>query len=208
VIYVDGKTGARPIRLVRSTPNLANWINVHPLRDNPEAPLWIDLGQRNYGSQFTYAAANTMLKRRCKKANLSKRVSLNLFRHSEATSSAMFMTEAQMRKRHGWSPESKMPARYVHLVNADVDQAILEHYGIKKQKAIDEKIPQICIICKNPNSFDSTICSQCGKPLDLEAAIQVEDEQNKLIIELKKAVKENQETKKKVKQILNHLKIE
>jgi len=28
VINVDGKTGARPIRLVRSTPNLANWINV------------------------------------------------------------------------------------------------------------------------------------------------------------------------------------
>lgn len=31
------------------------------------------------------------------------------------------MTEAQLRKRHGWSPESKMPARYVHMINADVD---------------------------------------------------------------------------------------
>ncbi|HZS73877.1 MAG TPA: integrase, partial [Candidatus Nitrosotalea sp.] len=27
IIHVDGKTGPRPIRLIRSTPNLASWIN-------------------------------------------------------------------------------------------------------------------------------------------------------------------------------------
>ena len=36
IIKVDGKTGPRPIRLVKSTPTLSSWINVHPMRENPE----------------------------------------------------------------------------------------------------------------------------------------------------------------------------
>lgn len=41
VIHVDGKTGARPVRLIKSTPSLASWYDSHPYKDNPEAPLWI-----------------------------------------------------------------------------------------------------------------------------------------------------------------------
>jgi len=84
------------------------------------------------------------------------------------------MTEAQMRKRHGWTAESKMPARYVHLVNADVDEAIFEHYGIEKKGKTKENLPKICKICDVPNSPESKICSKCGKPLDLEAALKME----------------------------------
>jgi integrase len=120
IIKVDGKTGARTIRLIRSTPNLAAWMNAHPQRNNPEAPLWIELSKNKLGRQLTYFAAYQMIRRRCSQANLPKRVYLNLFRHSEATETAKYLTEAQMKKRHGWSQDSKMPGRYVHLVNADV----------------------------------------------------------------------------------------
>jgi len=37
---------------------------------------------------------------------------------------------------------------------------------------------QFCLVCKNANSYDATICSQCGKPLDLETAI-IEEEKEK-----------------------------
>lgn len=103
VIHVDGKTGARPIRLIRSTPNLAQWLAVHPFKDNPDVPLWV-ITQKNYfGRPFTYATARKLIKDRCEQANLPKRLYLNLFRHSEATESAKFMTEAQMKMRHGWT---------------------------------------------------------------------------------------------------------
>ncbi len=177
VIHVDGKTGARPIRLVKSTPNLASWINVHPLKDKPDAPLWIILTKKKFGEPLTYSAANQMVKRRCKQAQLSKRVHLNLFRHSEATETAKYMTEAQMKKRHGWTPESNMAARYVHLVNADVDEAIFEHYGIKKNEEAKSKLPQKCHVCDMPNSPDSSICSKCGKPLDLKTAIERDEKE-------------------------------
>ncbi|MDH3311633.1 MAG: site-specific integrase [Nitrosopumilus sp.] len=131
VLHVNGKTGARPIRLIKSTPNLAAWMSVHPFKDNSSSPLWPNISNKNFGEPLTYAGARQMLNRRCRKANISKHVNLNLFRHSEATVTANFMTEAQMRKRHGWASNSQMPARYVHLVNADVDSAIFEHLRIE-----------------------------------------------------------------------------
>jgi len=83
---------------------------------------------------------------------------------------------------------SRMPDRYVHIVNSDVDEALFEHYGIKKHKNTDKKTPQFCLICKNANPYDSTICSQCGKPLDLAIAIEQEqkekDEKESLKAEL------------------------
>ena len=118
-----------------------------------------------------------MIQKRCRKANLSKRVFLNLFRHSEATNTANFLTEAQMRKRHGWSSESRMPSRYVHLVNSDVENAIFDHYGIKREKTEKiEAVPNKCIFCNITNSADSTICIKCGKPMNLESVFEIEDE--------------------------------
>jgi len=47
VLQVDGKTGARTIRIVKATPNLAAWIAVHPFKDEPEKPLWPNLRKLN-----------------------------------------------------------------------------------------------------------------------------------------------------------------
>jgi hypothetical protein len=43
-MVVKGKTGSRRIRLVFSAPILASWINVHPDKENPDAPLWVVVG--------------------------------------------------------------------------------------------------------------------------------------------------------------------
>lgn len=188
MIHVDGKTGARPVRLVRSTPNLSAWYDAHPFKDNPEAPLWINLHNRNYGNALDGPSARMIVQRLCKRARISKRIYLNLFRHSEATSSAKFMTESQLRKRHGWSPTSKMPARYVHLVNADVDEAIFKHYGIKKEEENAPDLPKTCHICKKLNSTESERCNWCGKALDLRKAIESEEQAKNDGLETKQAL--------------------
>jgi len=177
-LHVDGKTGPRTVRLVKSTPSLANWMSIHPFRNNPDSPVWINLAKNHYGEQLTYPAARSMFARRARIAHLEKRVNLNMFRHSEATNSAKFMTEAQLRKRHGWSPESKMPARYVHLINADVDDAIFKQLGIKKQEET-VNTPKKCHICDMPNAYDAIMCSKCGKPFDLESVAKIESENEK-----------------------------
>jgi len=176
VIHVDGKTGPRPIRLVISVPNLLKWLEVHPFKDNPDAPLWILFDEDNYGQQLTYSGAVAMLRRRVRKARITKRVNLKLFRHSAATRLSKHLSESTMRLRHGWTRNSTMPGRYIHLNNSDVEDAILKMYGIGKEEN-DEmpKIPKKCPICEIPNSPDAEICCRCGKPLDLKKAIELEE---------------------------------
>ena len=135
--------------------------------------------KEKFGRPLTYAGASKMLKVRCEKAGITKRVNLKIFRHSEATNTAKFLTEAQLRKRHGWSSISRMPARYVHMVDADVEKAIFEQYGIKEKEEEKTNQPQKCNVCDMYNSSEATICSKCGKPLDLETALAEEETSQK-----------------------------
>jgi len=65
VIKVDGKTGPRPVRLIRSVPNLAKWLDVHPLKNNPEAPLWILLDKARFGEPLNHSGFYPWFRRFC-----------------------------------------------------------------------------------------------------------------------------------------------
>ncbi len=177
VIKVDGKTGTRPIRIVRSAPSLNQWIKSHPYNNDKSSPLWISLSRSNFGDALSYRAANKIIKTRAEIAGLGKRVFLNLFRHSSATETANFLTEAQLKKRHGWTKDSKMAGRYTHLVNADVESAILKHYGIVQEET-KLKPPKICHVCNFVNDSESSECSNCDKPLDLKTALEKQEMEN------------------------------
>jgi integrase len=202
VLHVDGKTEPRTVRLIKSTPSLATWLSIHPFKDSPDAPLWISTRKNYFGEYLSYPSARLMVKRRCKQAKISKRVILNLFRHSEATETAKFMTEAQMKKRHGWTADSKMPARYVHLVNADVDDAIFEHHGIKTGEETIQKLPKQCAICDSINAHDSKNCFKCGKALDIRTAIEQEEKEAEKKDEELRQIRSQLEEMQKIVQIL------
>ena len=72
IIYVDGKTGPRQIRLIRSFPDLRKWTDVHPMKDSLEAPLWIFLEQNHYGDPLSMKGATLIVQKRCKLAGISK----------------------------------------------------------------------------------------------------------------------------------------
>ena len=65
--------------------------------------------------------------------------------------------------------------------NEDVERALFEHYGIKKQTSEKEKLPKICSICKMPNPCDAEMCEQCGKPLDLSVAMIEEKKREEIL---------------------------
>ena len=120
-----------------------------------------------------------MLAKRCKIAGISKRVNLKLFRHSGATNVAQFLSDELMKKRLGWSKNSTMPSRYTHMNNADVERAMFKEYGIVDyEDKKTAKLPKICNICEMVNIPDSKSCSKCGRPLNLEAALELEETEN------------------------------
>jgi integrase/recombinase XerD len=206
IISVDGKTGARPIRLLESVPNLSKWLSAHPFGDDPEAYLWINLDKRWYGQRLHYDAARKAMKKACKRAKITKRINLHLFRHSEATRTASFMSDSISRKRHGWSATSKMPSKYAHINQKDVDDVILKHHGIVPQVEASNRLPRTCSICKTSNSVEMEMCENCGKPLSLDKAILLEDESQKKMDsqneKIKLLEKQNQESQVLMKELL------
>ena len=196
VIVVQGKTGSRKIRLVFSTPHLATWIDNHPMRNDKNAPLWINIGMKHHNRRLEYDAIRMYLKKLFKKAGITKKSNPHSFRHARATCLANHLTEFQMNQYFGWIQGSTMPSVYVHLSGKEVDGAILELNGLKKSKEEKESIlrPKKCVRCDTINSHQSKFCLKCGGILDLKTAV-----------ELQEAQKEEQVVRSEADQVMNAL---
>lgn len=169
------KTGSRRIRLIDSTPYIQNWLNSHPRKNDPNAPLW--LGNRGQGLRITQVQA--LIKQYAGKAQIKKRVYPHLFRHSRLTHLAKILNEMELRIYAGWTKSSKMPATYLHLSGHDVDQKLLGHRGLleeEEEARIEEKPlePIKCTRCETVNPADAKFCYKCSMALTLKAAVELE----------------------------------
>ncbi len=194
ILRVSGKTGDRRVRIVASAPSLASWLDIHPKRNDSECPLWLSRASRKILLPFNYSTANILLRRLAKKAGIKKRVNPHLFRHSRATALANKLTEAQMKEYFGWTQSSEMASVYVHLSGRDVDSAILQLHGLKngQEKKEDSFRAKDCHRCKQPNSPTSKFCTKCGAVLQLEVALQIENECKKGNDVLNELMKDNE----------------
>ncbi len=177
-VMLNGKTGMRRVPLIDSTPYLAEWINNHPFKDDPEASLWVGIGSVGRDKPLEYASIRKMLTQTAKKAGIKKKVNPQNFRHSRATTLAKNLTEAQMNQYMGWVRGSDMPATYVHLSGRDVDEAILKLRGMKpKEDKIESTLaPRKCPRCGLTNKATGKFCSRCGGALDLQTAVTMQEE--------------------------------
>ncbi len=182
VLLVNEKTGQRRVRVIASAQRLHQWIENHPLKRNPEAPLWITIGTNSRYKVWNYGTAKEVIKKIARKAGIGKRVYPHLFRHSRATHLANHLTEAQIKQYFGWVQGSDMASVYVHLSGRDVDKALLKLNGLEvpEERGEVEFKPLICPRCKARNSPDSKFCSNCGMRLDAKTAMEVDELRNRV----------------------------
>lgn len=181
-IIVNGKTGQRRVPLIACAGYLSMWINMHPLKDTPNAPLWIKNTSREQQEKgafqaMSYGAVRKILSKAFLSAGIKKRFNPHNFRHSRATSLANSFTEAQLKEMFGWTQGSDMASRYVHLSGRDVDKALLKSYGldIPEEERESPLKPLVCARCKITNSPTFKYCSNCGAALSLKVAVDLED---------------------------------
>jgi len=170
-ITVRGKKGPRRLLLIACAPYLAAWLNEHPRREDPQAPLWISEDYR--AEQLKYARVSAILETVAKRASVRKAVNPHNFRHSRATHLAKHLTEAQMNEYMGWVQGSDMPSTYVHLSGRDVDHALLKlnNISVADEKGTTEEFSlKNCSRCKLSNPPANKFCSHCGMILDEKTA--------------------------------------
>ena len=182
ILIVDGKTGPRRVRVIAAAPALASWLNMHPLRNAPNAPLWVGIGTVGRHAPLDYDGVRALLRRLAKKTGLKKRLYTHLMRHTRATELANILTEAQMKELLGWTQGSDMPSVYVHLSGRDVDSALLKAQGItvkQEEKAKVGLTSTVCPRCKQRAGPDVKYCPACGMILDMKAAVKLEEDRTK-----------------------------
>jgi site-specific recombinase XerD len=178
-VTVHGKTGSRRVPVIDSTPYLAEWLDNHSAKEEPDAPMWVGIGTVGRDRRLGYASIRKMLQDVAKRAEIKKKVNPHNFRHSRATTLAKHLTEAQMNQYFGWVTGSDMPSTYVHLSGRDVDDAILRMRGMTNQK--EEELestlaPRPCPRCNLTNKATGKFCSRCGAILDVQTAVAMQDE--------------------------------
>jgi len=193
----NGKTGERRVLLLAAAPYLAQWLNIHPFRDNREAPLWVQIGSKNNavtGHEKTgtvgcmqYSTLRSLLRTLARRAGVKKKVNPHAFRHARATFLAKYMTESQLKQFFGWKQASRMAAVYVHLSGRDTDDAVMKVYGMEKKESVEPSAltPLRCLACTQPNPGSARFCSRCGRPLNMRTAMKIEDA-NQMLNELVK----------------------
>jgi len=172
-INVEGKTGKRSIRLLDSLPYLHQWLEVHPYKDEPEAPLIVNLGHRDYGRQMKATSLPLLLSKLAKIRGVSKSINPHSFRHARLTwlVKEENFNEKDLKLFAGWGKNSPMPDTYMHYGIEEVDKKLLKNNGLLKdekgKKKIEELKPRKCLRCERINTADTLYCS-CGMALDLK----------------------------------------
>lgn len=109
ILRVNGKTGPRDVRIVKSAPYLRYYVSLRSTED-----IW---GLSNFGIL-------QMVKRTAKRAGITKKVNTKLFRHTRFTHIESELPDSILKKHMGWTRDSKMPRTYSHLSNRAVDPKI------------------------------------------------------------------------------------
>ena len=174
IFMVNGKTGGRRIRVISSEPYILEWINKHPEKDNPESFVWL---KNNGNEMLEYAAFCKALRVAARRAGIKKKVNPHNFRHARATYLASRFTEQQLKVFFGWTRGSDMASVYVHLSGKDVDDALLNVYGMSQdheENRITKLKPVTCVMCHSQNEATNKCCKLCGMILDEDKRIEMQ----------------------------------
>ncbi|MCL2690963.1 MAG: site-specific integrase [Candidatus Bathyarchaeota archaeon] len=192
LIAANGKTGIKRIPLVLSCKPLLEWLEDHPNKTEPDAPLWCALDNNHLGKRLSYRHFSAIIKRIAQKGGIKKDIWPYLYRHTSLTAMAKVFTEARLEQFAGWTYGSKMTSRYVHFSARDLEDAVLELHGLKTATK-DAGIAKLfdCPRCGNKNPAGKVRCACCGIVLDKETALKMEDANQQQVEEI--SVKQNAE---------------
>ncbi len=181
-VTVSDKTMSNdPVRLVASASYLRLWIDAHPFKDNPEAPVWLDMHKVKKGLavHMNYCAIRALIIRMVRRHNetaesknlpkITKRIYSHLFRyHAQTRDEGEGVPRSVMCKQRGWKADSKQPDRYARVSTKRVDDYYAERYGISEEQKDVKNEPKRCQRCHEINPPASVYCYKCGMPLSKE----------------------------------------
>lgn len=171
LIHVNGKTGERDVLIAGDAiAYLNDWLNDHPAKDDPDAPLWSRLTRPERASEQTFLK---YFKRAAARVGVTKPVTPTNFRKSNATYLAKRgLNAAHIEDRQGRERGSKAVARYIAKFGTEADDEFVSKiHGMEVAEADEEdRSPKECHRCGELSPHHREACMKCGLPFDPLAA--------------------------------------
>lgn len=176
-VTVEGKQGRRTVLLIPSVPYVNRWLDDHPDRDDPEAPLWSKITE---AEPISDRMVSKILNKIADRADVNKPVTLTNFRKSSAAYLASRnLNQAHIEDHHGWVRGSKAAARYISVFGEDSDREIARIHGIDvSDDEPDPVAPLECPRCTRETPRDEPVCVWCGQAMDPETATEIAEAQD------------------------------
>ncbi len=166
-------TPPKGIPLTWSSGFLEQWIAVHPLREDPDAPLWITLDKNQ--TPMSYKTMRVTIKKIAKRAGIESRFYPYLLRHTAITNWVLDgLNEQEIKHRAGWSRGSdRMLKVYANFTDQEINENIYEKYGLKTENKRHVTLHK-CPRCSNVLRPEDRFCSQCSLVLDQDMNAEME----------------------------------
>lgn len=178
-IFVDGKTGQRPVLLIPSVPFLQRWLSDHPGRDDPEAPLWSKLGEPE---EITYRRFRSIFDDAARRAGVTKPVTPTNFRKSSASYLAeRGMAQAYIEDRQGRKRGSDATAHYIARFGGEAEDEYARMQGVEIDEEEPEPIgPVECRRCGRETPRHEPACVWCNQAIDHAGIVDLEDQEREV----------------------------
>jgi integrase/recombinase XerD len=191
LVRLRGKTGERLLYVVKSSSLLAQWLDIHPMKHNRDAPLWLNLSNRNRHKRWSYLGYKIALSKLAAKAGIKRNIYPYIFRHTAATRDAKLgFSDAQLCMKYGWVIGSDKPRVYIHMVGKDLKQKIMETYAGADAPIVKPDLQTSkCARCSAMNQPAQNYCYRCGSPLRYQNKGTEVEELRSEISEIKEALR-------------------
>lgn len=194
-ISEHGKEGTGYLQCIDSYPYLLRLLEVHPIRDDPGAFLFINLGSREFGTQMKPPNINKKLKQACRHLGISKPVTAYSLKRNGVTYRRL-RGDSDLVIQHAarWT-STKQLKTYDLSSRDDSFKSELIKRGLIKDDSPSGTIPppKNCHFCRTLNGFLEKTCTTCKRPLDRLGIVRQEQERE---MELAKAKQELEQLKK------------
>lgn len=175
-ISEHGKEGTGFLEVIDSYPYLVNWLNQHPLRHDPEAFLFINLGNIGRYKQLKPVTINKHIRDKLKVLGINKPITCYSLKRSGVTYRRLRGdSDAEIQHTARWT-STKQLKTYDLSNHDDTFKIALAKRGLissDKFKQFQQSIKK-CVFCETVNGIGDDMCKTCKRPLDRKKILKAE----------------------------------